>query len=152
MASTTLEGASKRPVPWHLWAVGIVAVLWNSIGAYDYVMTRYAGLDYLRQAGMDEAFVAEFARMPMWMSVAWPVAVWSAVLGSILLLARSRWAFLAFAVSLGVYLLNLVHNYGLSQLGAMGGTSGLVVATGIALSLVFLIWYSRMMTKRGVLR
>ncbi|MDP3406071.1 MAG: hypothetical protein Q8S03_15390 [Brevundimonas sp.] len=138
--------------PWHLWLIGVVAVLWNSIGAYDYVMTMYGGMDYLRQAGMTEAFVAEFQKMPVWMSVAWPVAVWSAVAGSVLLLARSRWAFPAFAVSLIVYLSNLVHNYGMSELGALGGTAGRVIAVTIAISLVILAGYSRMMAKRGVLR
>jgi hypothetical protein len=138
--------------PWHLWVVGVLAVLWNSIGAFDYVMTMYGGMDYLRQAGMNETFVAEFEQMPMWMSVAWPVAVWSAVLGSALLLLRSRWAFISFVVSLIVYVANLAHNYGMSELGSLGGTAGLVIATIITLSLVFLIWYSRMMTKRGVLR
>ncbi|WP_296169336.1 hypothetical protein [uncultured Brevundimonas sp.] len=138
--------------PWHLWVVGVLAVLWNSIGAFDYVMTMYGGMDYLRQAGMNETFVAEFEQMPMWMAVAWPVAVWSAVLGSVLLLLRSRWAFVSFAVSLIAYVANLAHNYGMSELGSLGGTAGLVIATIITLSLVFLIWYSRMMTKRGVLR
>lgn len=138
--------------PWHLWVVGVLAVLWNSIGAFDYVMTMYGGMDYLRQAGMNEAFVAEFEQMPMWMSVAWPVAVWSAVLGAVLLLLRSRWAFISFVVSLIVYVANLAHNYGMSELGSLGGTAGLVIATIITLSLVLLIWYSRMMTKRGVLR
>jgi len=138
--------------PWHLWVVGVLAVLWNSIGAFDYVMTMYGGMDYLRQSGMNEAFVAEFEQMPMWMSVAWPVAVWSAVLGAVLLLLRSRWAFISFVVSLIVYVANLAHNYGMSELGSLGGTAGLVIATIITLSLVLLIWYSRMMTKRGVLR
>jgi hypothetical protein len=138
--------------PWHLWVIGVAAVLWNSIGAYDYVMTMYGGMDYLRQAGMSEAFVAEFARMPLWMSVAWPVAVWSAVAGSVLLLARSRWAFPAFALSLVFYLANLAHNYGMSELGAMSGNAGVGIAATIAASLVFLAWYSRMMAKRGVLR
>ncbi|MGV9009870.1 hypothetical protein [Brevundimonas sp.] len=138
--------------PWHLWVVGVLAVLWNSIGAFDYVMTMYGGMDYLRQAGMSDAFVAAFERMPMWMSVAWPVAVWSAVLGSVLLLLRSRWAFVSFVVSLIVYIANLVHNYGMSELGSLGGTVGLVIASIITISLIFLIWYSRMMTKRGVLR
>ncbi len=139
-------------VPWHLWGVGLVAVLWNSIGAYDYVMTMYGGMDYLRQAGMNEAFVAEFERLPMWMSVAWPVAVWSAVAGSVLLLARSRWAATAFGLSLVVYLANLAHNFGMSDLGALGGAASIGVAVAVTLSLIFLLWYARLMAKRGVLR
>lgn len=138
--------------PWHLWAVGVVAVLWNGIGAYDYVMTMYGGMDYLRQAGMSDTFVAAFERMPLWMSVAWPVAVWSAVAGSVLLLMRSQWAFVAFVLSFVVYLANLAHNFGLSELGALGGTASVVVAVAVSVSLVFLIWYSRMMGKRGILR
>lgn len=139
-------------VPWHLWAVGVVAVLWNSIGAYDYVMTMYGGMDYLRQAGMSDAFVAEFERMPGWMSVAWPLAVWSAVAGSLLLLVRSRWAFVAFVLSLVVYMANLAHNFGMSDLGALGGTASVAVAVAVTVSLIFLVWYSRMMGKRGILR
>lgn len=149
---TTMASGTATRMPWHLWVVGIVAVLWNSIGAYDYVMTMYGGMDYLRQAGMSEAFVAAFERMPVWMSVAWPVAVWSAVLGSVMLLARSRWAFAAFVISLIVYLTNLVHNYGMSELGVLGGTAGLAIAATVTASLLFLIWYSRMMTRRGLLR
>lgn len=138
--------------PWHLWVMGGVALLWNSIGAYDYVMTMYGGMDHLRQAGMTDAFVAEFQRMPVWMSVAWPLAVWSAVAGSVLILARSRWAFTAFSVSLVAYLANLAHNYGMSELGALGGTAGQIIAATILVSLIVLAWYSRMMAKRGVLR
>jgi len=62
---TTMTGGRLARVPWHLWVVGVVAVLWNSIGAYDYVMTMYGGTDYLRQAGMSEAFVAAFDAMPV---------------------------------------------------------------------------------------
>lgn len=148
----TMRGGIAKKAPWHLWVVGVVAVLWNGIGAYDYVMTMVGGVDYLRQAGLSEALVAAFGAMPMWVSVAWPLAVWSAVLGSVLLLARSRWAFPVFVTSLIVYLANQVHHYGLSEIGALSGTSGLAIAATIALSLVFLIWYARMMTRRGVLR
>ena len=27
--------------PWHIWVVGIFALLWNAFGALDYVLTRY---------------------------------------------------------------------------------------------------------------
>jgi hypothetical protein len=29
--------------PWHLWLVGVLALLWNSFGAFDYVMTIPTG-------------------------------------------------------------------------------------------------------------
>lgn len=32
--------ASKTTTPWHLWLVGVLALLWNCIGAFDYAMTE----------------------------------------------------------------------------------------------------------------
>lgn len=26
--------------PWHLWLIGIIAVLWHAGGAFDYLMTQ----------------------------------------------------------------------------------------------------------------
>lgn len=35
---TELKEAIKAP--WHLWAVGSIMTLWNSIGCFDYTMTQ----------------------------------------------------------------------------------------------------------------
>ena len=35
--------------PVHLWIVGIVALLWNAIGCYDYLMTRMRNTDYFEK-------------------------------------------------------------------------------------------------------
>jgi len=31
---------STVATPWHVWVVGIVALLWNAMGALDYTMTE----------------------------------------------------------------------------------------------------------------
>jgi hypothetical protein len=33
--------------PVHLWIVGILSLLWNAMGCFDYVMTRMRNTDYL---------------------------------------------------------------------------------------------------------
>ena len=43
--------------PWHLWAVGVVALLWNGYGGYDYVMTQTDNAAYMAQ------FTAEQVRV-----------------------------------------------------------------------------------------
>ena len=35
--------------PWHLWVFGVVSLLWNFGGAYDYVMVRTGNQAYLDQ-------------------------------------------------------------------------------------------------------
>ena len=35
-----VPNATAKGRPWHLWVVGILMVLWNSIGCIDFVMTQ----------------------------------------------------------------------------------------------------------------
>ena len=37
----------RNKAPWHLWVVGIVALLWSAGGAFDYVMTQTRNEEYL---------------------------------------------------------------------------------------------------------
>ena len=97
MTDTTSTAMTTR-TPWHLWAVGGLALLWNGFGGYDYVMTQTNNAAYLAQFTPEQR--AYFDSFPMWMEVVWAVGVWGAVLGSVLLLLRSKWAFHAFLASL----------------------------------------------------
>jgi len=86
--------------PWHLWVVGVVSLLWNAFGAFDFVSTITRGEAYLREMNFDQAMIEYFLAMPDWMYVPWTLGVWGAVIGSILLLLRNRFAVWAFALSL----------------------------------------------------
>ncbi|ANP47613.1 hypothetical protein [Candidatus Viadribacter manganicus] len=141
-----------RPsAPWHLWAVGVVAVLWNAFGCYDYVTTRLGGADYLR-GFFSEPQVEYYMNMPLWADIVWPIGVWGGLIGAVLLLARSKWALHAFIASLVAFVLSLVHMYVLSNGGELFGTAQYPIqATILALCLVF-AWYAWAMSKRGLLR
>ena len=135
--------------PWHLWAVGMLALLWNGFGGYDYVMTQTNNAAYLAQFTPEQR--AYFDSFPMWMEVVWAVGVWGAVLGSVLLLLRSKWAFHAFLASLIAFAGSVV--YGQTSGGAaVMGTTGMVFSAAIFLLGLGFVMYSRMMTRKGVLR
>jgi hypothetical protein len=88
---------------------------------------------------------------PVWMMIVWPVGVWGAVLGSILLLRRSRTAAPVFLVSLAAFVVSLVYTYALSDGAAVMGSAGymqLVVLAGC----LFFAGYSRAMARKGVLK
>lgn len=105
------QTVAKRPV--HLWAVGVLSLLWNSFGAYDYVMTRTRNMDYLSSMpGLTaEQILAYVDDFPLWAEAAWGLGVWGALLGSIMLLLRSRWAVTAFAVSLAGAIVSFAYQY-----------------------------------------
>ena len=86
--------------PWHLWLVGVLSLLWNGFGAFDFISTTTRGEAYFRESGFDQPMIDYFNAMPNWMYVPWTLGVWGAVIGSILLLIRNRLAVPAFALSL----------------------------------------------------
>lgn len=95
--------------PWHLWVVGVVSLLWNAFGAFDFVSTTTRGEAYMREMGFDQAMIDYFLAMPDWMYVPWTLGVWGAVIGSILLLLRNRFAVWAFALSLIGAVVSLIY-------------------------------------------
>lgn len=138
--------------PWHLWLVGSIAVLFNFIGVFDFVMVMTQGAKYMASAGMTPAQIAHYQSMPGWMTVVWAVGVFAAFLASGLLLMRRRLALPVFALSLAAFLASLFYTYVLTDGGAIMGRQMAITSAVIAGLLVFFIWYSRLMSVRGALR
>jgi hypothetical protein len=149
---TATADAPRASAPWHYWVVTVLAIAWNAFGAYDYFMTKTGGDAYLKKMGENDVQIAHMHAYPVWMTADWAIGVWGALLGSLLLLARTRYAFHVFVASLAAFLVMLVYTYGLSDGGKVMGQQGMIF-NGVILALcVFFAWYSRAMAKRGVLR
>lgn len=148
---TELTGRLYVAVPWHLWLVGALALLWNGYGAYDYLMTHLQGDAYLAGMGMTAAQMDYYTAMPAWMTAAWALGVWGGTIGAILLLLRMKWATWAFTVSLLGLIGSWIHTFTSNGL-EVAGAAGVVMSVVITLVCVFLILYARMMTARRVLR
>ena len=73
--------------------------------------------------------------------------------GSILLLARSRWAVAAFAVSLAGLVVSTIYQYGIADMPAGMKTGGAMMFTAALWAVAgLLLWYANRMRARGVLR
>ena len=90
--------ASGNRTPWHLWLVGVLALAWNGIGAFDYMMTETRNPGYMSDFTPEQ--LAYFYAFPKWVVATWATSVWGGVLGAVLLLLRKRLAVPVFAVSL----------------------------------------------------
>ncbi|MFZ1744260.1 MAG: hypothetical protein WAT93_15540 [Pontixanthobacter sp.] len=82
--------------PWHIWVVGLLTLLWNSLGITSYLMTELGKLEAL---GFPPDQIAYFDAMPGWAIALWALGVWGAFFGSVLILLRSRFAVPALLVS-----------------------------------------------------
>ena len=148
MTNRTMGYSSRTP--WHLWPVGLLALLWNGYGGYHYLMTQTANPAHMAAFTPEQR--AHFAGLPVWMEAVWAVGVWGGVLAALLLLLRRRWAFPVFAVSFAAFLVNVAYNYALSEGSRIMGTEGHVLNALIVLVCIGELLYARAMTRRGVLR
>ncbi|HYD28858.1 hypothetical protein [Brevundimonas sp.] len=92
--------------------------------------------------------------MPAWMYAPWIAGVWGAVLGSILLLMRSRFAVHAFALSLLGALVSLVYGQFMNPMPELPPAMAVMKYMPYVITLIaaFLAWYAWTMGKKGVLR
>ncbi len=142
--------ARGRATPWHLWVVGIVALLWSGMGAMDYVMTETRNEAYMSNFTQEQ--LDFFYGFPAWLIAAWAVGVWGGVLGSVLLLLKKKSAVPTFVASFMAMVITTVHNYGFSNgLEVIGGTFELIFSAVIFVVSVLLVVYARAMRGRGVL-
>ncbi len=146
------DPAQSTKAPWHLWVVGILSLLWNAVGAMDFTLSEMKNEAYLKASTPEQ--LAYFSSFPVWVVLAWGVATWGSVLGSVLLLFRCK---LAVPVNLAVLAgmaLTFTYNFILTDgLKAMGGGAGSLVFTAVIIVIgVLLFGYARAMRRRGMLR
>ncbi len=137
--------------PWHLWVIGIVSLVWNAGGVYDYLMMQMGVESYRAMMTPDQA--AWYDALPVWLNIFWALGVWGAILGSILLLLRSRLSALSFSVSLIGIIVNISFTIagGTDVVDMMG--PGAMAFSAAVIVVALLLWlYARAMLRAGVLR
>jgi hypothetical protein len=140
---------TPQPTPWHLWLVGILGLLWNAMGAFDYLMTETHNESYMSRFTPEQ--LEFFYGFPMWVVAFWAVAVWGGLLGAILLLLRKRLAAPVLLVSFLAMIVTAIHNFlianGLEIMGGMG-----FLFTVLIFLFALILWlYARAMARGGVL-
>ena len=141
------QNSVKAPV--HLWIVGILSLLWNVVGAFDYLATKMRLDFYMSQ--FTAAQLEYFYSFPTWVIAAWAVGVWGALLGSLALVLRKALAVLLFGASILGLAVSSVYNFALTNGMEIMGSEGAMFTGVIWLIALFLFFYARAMAKRGVL-
>lgn len=147
--------AKPHGTPWHLWVVGVVSLLWNCFGAVDYTMSQTRNEAYLSAVtegmGITAAeMIAFIDSFPVWMHAFWALGVWGALLGSVLLLMRSRHAVWAFGASLaGLAVTQIYQAMTPKPEWADAATGMTIMIWSVA---TFLLIYAVSMRNKGVLR
>lgn len=141
------ETASKAPI--HLWIIGILSLLWNAMGAFDYSATQLK-LDFYMSEFTEEQ-LAYFYGFPAWMDACWAVGVWGSLFGSIALLLRKAIAAWLFGAAILGLAGSSIYNFILSDGAAAMGEGAVIFTVVIWVIALLLYFYAVAMAKRRVL-
>jgi hypothetical protein len=135
-----------RAAPWHLWAVGALAILWNGFGTFLWAGSSFMPETFLE--GLTTAHREYVNGLPFWSTITWGLGVVGGLAGSVLLLMRSRLAVPAFALSLfGAVTNTMVYLTNPPPLGFFNLPLTLFII-GFAL---IQLWFAHSMKRRGVI-
>ena len=144
MSTEPAIASAVRKTPWHIWAVGIVALLWNVSGAYTIMMAEAGKL-----ADLDAGEAAYYAAQPAWFVVVTDIALASAIAAAIAILVRRQIAAWLFAVSFAAALATNVYDIAAGT-SRMLVNSGAMIATVLILAIGILeLVYAWSMKKHG---
>ena len=131
------------------WIIAIAAILWNSIGAMVYLADVYMNAETL--GAFTQAQQEVYANRPGWAIGAFALAVFSGLIGSILLLLRNKWSQQLYIISL---LALIAQNYYWFVLaGALDiFPDGHWMPLLVFIIALLLLWYARSTLNRGWLK
>ncbi|OYW23218.1 MULTISPECIES: hypothetical protein [unclassified Sphingomonas] len=145
-----MSSGNHKPAIW-FWVVAGLFLLWDIAGIFAFYV--HVGVDTAALAAMTAYDRQAYLALPSWYNWVFALAVWPALLGSVALLARSKFARPLFIASLiGVIV----------QFGWVFGATDLIAVKGVLATVPFPIfifvlavaqvWFAGIATKRGWLR
>lgn len=136
--------------PWHLWLFGVLSLAWNAMGCWSWQQQVTRSPSYF--AGMTLEQVRFIEQSPMWVSVAFGLAVWAGLLGALMLLFRRRLAFHAYVAGFIGYLANTAYTLFSGDAGRIMGTGGMIFAAVVFVLCLVEVGYAGWARKQGLLR
>ena len=101
------DSSNTKPPIW-FWIVSVIALIWNAMGVMQYLAQAYMTEDFKSQYTAEQ--LEMISNVPAWATAAFAIAVFSGLLGSILLLLKKKFASKLFLLSLLGILVQLYHN------------------------------------------
>lgn len=133
-------------VHWSFWAIGAIALIWNVLGAINFVAQMNP--DMLAEYRESERAIIE--GRPAWATIAFAIAVFGGALGCVLLLLRKSAAFYLFIASLLGVIVTMMHTLGAGIDFGLGEILGIILMPLVLAA--FLIWYAKLAESKDWIR
>jgi len=140
------ETQTAKPPIWY-WIIGAIALLWNALGVIAFVMQMTVSEEAMQ--ALPQAQQEMYANIPTWVTIAFAIAVFKGLFGSIALLLRKSWARMLFWASLVAVLVQMSYSFFfIETAGGMfpGAEAMPVMIIGAA---IFLFMFAGFVKKKG---
>lgn len=134
-----MNDKSTASIHWSFWAIGAVALIWNLMGAMNFIMQMNTEI----VATMPESYRTLIENRATWVTAAFGVAVFGGALGSILLLFKKSAAFYVFIASLIGGVVQIIPTISIGKIDSAIGTGVFILVAAL------LIWYSKFAESKG---
>jgi hypothetical protein len=141
---------NNKPNIW-FWIIAVVAFVWNAMGVMRYLMQAYNTESF--RAEYTEIQLAAIDGNPAWLTGVFATAVFSGLLGCILLLIRKKLAVVLFGLSLLAVLVQMIYLWlATDVIEVFGKVDGVVMPLMVIVIAIFLYFYSKGATQKGWLK
>ncbi|MCX7549544.1 hypothetical protein [Xanthomarina sp. F2636L] len=140
--------STNKPPIW-FWIVSIIALIWNLMGVIVYI-----GQAYMTDAELADLSATEqtlYNNIPVWVTIAFAIAVFGGTLASIALLLRKKLSLKLFIISLLGIITQLAYNLFISDAMKVYGPEGLIMPIMVLIIGIYLIMFSnRCISKKWI--
>jgi uncharacterized membrane protein len=132
---------TNKPNTWY-WIIAVIALLWNAMGVFRYLIQAYNVEGFREQFTADQ--LALIDSTPAWVTAVFAIAVFTGLLGAILLLLRRKLAVSMFGVSLICVLIQMINSWlGTDALDQFGKVDAIVMPIIVIIISIFMYYYSK---------
>lgn len=132
------------------WVIAVIAVLWNIMGAFQYLSTTLWKEEMLATLTEEQQLV--WNALPTWHVAIFAIAVWSGLIASLLLIARKKWSVPLFLLSLIAVIVQMAYwLFGTDAMEVFGPSTPVMPAIVTVLGLFF-YFYSKSAKAKGWLK
>lgn len=133
------------------WIIGIIALIWNLMGVGAFVGQSFVSDE--AKALLPPEQVELLNNIPTWVVIVFAIAVFSGLLGCILLLLKKKFAVSIFMISLLAVIVHQGHFFlTIDGVGIYGYLQGLIMPVIVILIAMFLYMYSKSAASKGWLQ